>query len=206
MLYLDIMTQNGGQVYLDIFNVELLKKRQSTGFSVQGVLGDGYREAQVLVEYIEGEASLTFLDREWGVSSESGCEAEDLPEALRLALQDELGDAGVWMEAGKGHDGHSMTCRLLARERWHGRESLPLYEQGFENPVVRETSCPSKFNATDRVGRCFLPEPAVKKVQTRKRSLHAPTCSRLNKPLSTATHAAAGPLLPDGGASVQGNA
>jgi len=206
MLYLDIMTQDGGQVYLDIFNVELLKKRQSTGFSIQGVLGDGYRETQVLVEYIDAEASLTFLDRVWGVSPDSGCESEDLPEALRLALQDELGDAGVWMEARNSHDGPSMTCRLLAGDRWHGRESLPFYEPVFENPVVRERSCPSKFNGTDRVGRCFLPEPAVKKVQTRKRSLHAPTCSRLNKPLSTSTHAAAGTLLPGGGASVQGNA
>ncbi len=204
MLYLDLMTQDGGQVYLDICSVELLKKRRSTGFSVQGVLGDGYCEAQVLVEYINAEVSLTFIDKGWDCFRENGGEGEDLPEALRLALQDELGQAGVWVNMHAADQSDAGNCSLLAGDRWHGTRPDAVSDTGFSACKVMENAPGWASGETGLQDRCFLMKPAVKQVQTHTRSLHAHSHSRLDKPISPATHATTGTHLSGCGASVQG--
>jgi hypothetical protein len=202
MLYLDIISQNGGQIYLDIFSVELLTNRWATGFSIQGVLGDGYRESQLLVEYIDSEVTLLFFEEDQDAFMPGTSVCEDLPDALRLALQDELKNAGLWVDMRTDVNGVQLTCCLLATDRWHG--AFPSRESYFKVPVVRETIYNEKSDETGGVERCFLTRPAVKQEQTRIRSRHAHAYSCLNKSLSTATFTTAGVALPGCSPSIQG--
>lgn len=202
MLYLDMMTQEGGQVYLDIFSVEPLKKHRSTGFSLQGVLGDGYAEAHVLVEYLDAKATLTFIDSSHHCFMADEIEGEDLLDNLHRALQSELEQAESWLGMNYGREDSSISCSLRAGERWYGTESGAT--EKTQVPVVREAVSEGKFDQSCRVERCFLFGPAVKKVQNRKRSLHAHPCSRLNQPLSTTTLATAGVELRGRCAPLQG--
>ncbi|HKL26582.1 MAG TPA: hypothetical protein VJ910_10190 [Desulfuromonadales bacterium] len=100
MLYLDIMTQDGGQMYLDIRSVEMTHRSGAAGISMQGVLGDGYQEAQALVEYRDGEVTLTCIDCSAADFAVAGPDCgDDLSERLQRALKEEIchaGDAGVW--------------------------------------------------------------------------------------------------------------
>lgn len=110
MLYLDILTQDGGQMYLDIRSVEKISRGRATGILLQGVLGDGYREAQALVEFIAGEVALTCIDCSAADFSieQAGC-TDDLPGQLQNALRDELAHSGFWLDVagmrGKEDDG-----------------------------------------------------------------------------------------------------
>lgn len=204
MLYLDLMTQDGGQVYLDIGSVELLKQRGATGFVLQGVLGDGYREAQVLVEYIEAEVSLTFADRGWETGGASDYEREELPDALRRALREELAGAGVWLEMPPDGSSYAGNCSLFAGERWHGARPDGADQVVAAAPRARENAPDWTLRAIDRFERCFLPCPAVKQGLTHSRSQHAHSHSCLNQSVSAPAHATAGTGLPGGGASLQG--
>ena len=204
MLYLDLMTQDGGQVYLDICAVEVLKRRSATGFAVQGVLGDGYREAQVLVEYVDAEVSLTFIDGGWHDLDTFDADITDLPETLRRALKDELDGAGVWVDMQAGGGSNSGHCSLLAGDHWHGAAVDDASGAETSSLLAREAATGWTPCETDRFDRCFLSKPAVKQVQTHSRSLHAHSHSCLNQPVSSAAHAPAGTALSGRGADLQG--
>lgn len=112
MLYLDIMTQDGGQMYLDIHAVEKISRTGTTGISLQGVLGDGYQEALTVVEYVAGEITLTCIDCSAAAFAiaEDGC-ADDLCGQLKSALKEELAHAGDWLAAGgrRGREGGALV-------------------------------------------------------------------------------------------------
>lgn len=116
MLYLDIMTQDGGQMYLDIHAVEKISRAGATGISLQGVLGDGYQEALTLVEYVAGEITLTCIDCSAAAFAiaEDGC-TDDLCGQLRRALKEELAHAGDWLAAGgqRSREGSALRSDIV---------------------------------------------------------------------------------------------
>lgn len=93
MLYLDIMSQEGGQMYLDIQSVEAVGQGHRAGLVLQGVLGDGCRESQILVEQIGGQVSLVFLEHQVPFAAVNDGDA-DFRDLLKKELQRELCPAG----------------------------------------------------------------------------------------------------------------
>ncbi len=94
MLYLDIMSQEGGQMYLDIQSVEATGQGLRAGIILQGVLGDGCREAQVLIEQIGGQVSFVFLEHQVPFAAVNDVDG-DFRGLLRKELQKELCHADV---------------------------------------------------------------------------------------------------------------
>mgnify|MGYP001172898682 CR=1 FL=1 len=94
MLYLDIMNEEGGQMYLDIQSVEAIGQGLRAGIILQGVLGDGCREAQVLVEQIDGQVSLVFLEHQVPFVAVNDVDS-DFRGLLKKELQKELCQVGA---------------------------------------------------------------------------------------------------------------
>ena len=88
MLYLDMMSQNGGQMYLDIRSVEAYG-HHAAAISLQGILGDGQHEVDILVELLHGKISVAFLCHEFPFVVTNGS-GRDFADCLRAELQMEL--------------------------------------------------------------------------------------------------------------------
>ncbi len=93
MLYLDILSHDGGQMYLDIQSVEA-HGQGLAGVSMQGVLGDGCHEVEILVEFVHGDVSLTFIGREVPFAVANGA-GDDFSDVLRRELRKELHHVGA---------------------------------------------------------------------------------------------------------------
>jgi len=89
MLWLNLIGENNGTFYLDIFSCEMQSRSGRFAWSLSGTLGDGQWESPAIVE-LGDDIGITFLQDDWSGLRPSwdrpGIDLWELKEAIRDAF------------------------------------------------------------------------------------------------------------------------